>query len=90
VHILLTEDESGLLQSTNVEHVYRRFGHLLYRSSAFLIEGRVEQDPRRGFSFVVGRTQDLDEALGGAARAETSSSRAPRERKTSASRSRAG
>jgi len=55
VHFLLTEDESGLLQSTVFERCYRRYGHVLY--------GRVEQVPRRGFSFVVDRIRDLGAAL---------------------------
>jgi len=66
VHFLLTEDESGLLQSTVFERCYRRFGHALYESNAYLLDGRVEQDERRGFSFVVDRIRDLGAALEGA------------------------
>ena len=65
VHFLLTEDESGLLQSTIFENVYHRHGHVLYETGAYLLEGRVEQDPRRGFSFVVQRVSDLRRALTG-------------------------
>jgi hypothetical protein len=54
------EDERGLLQTTIFEGVYRyRGGHLLYREAAFLLEGRAEQDERRGFSFVVERIEAL-------------------------------
>ncbi len=63
VHFLLTEDESGLLQSTIFERLFRRSGHILYQTSAYLLDGRVEQDPRRGFSFVVQRMEDLNTAL---------------------------
>lgn len=63
VHFLLTEDESGLLQSTVFERCYRRYGHVLYGASAYLLDGRVEQVPRRGFSFVVDRIRDLGAAL---------------------------
>ncbi len=63
VHFLVVEDESGLLQCTIFESVYRRYGDLLYRRGAFLLEGRVEQDRRRGFSFLVERIADLREVL---------------------------
>jgi error-prone DNA polymerase len=64
VWFLLIEDERGLLQTTIFEGVYRhRGGHLLYREAAFLLEGTVEQDERRGFSFVVERIEALTEAL---------------------------
>ncbi len=63
MHFLLTEDESGLLQSTIFERLFRESGHILYQTSAYLLEGRVEQDPRRGFSFVVQRIEDLSTAL---------------------------
>ena len=66
VHFLLTEDESGLLQSTIFEHIYRESGHILYETTAYVLDGRVEQDSRRGFSFVVRRIQDLNTALEGA------------------------
>ena len=63
VHFLMVEDEAGLLQCTIFEGVYRRYGDLLHRRGAFLIEGRVEQDRRRGFSFLVERIADLREIL---------------------------
>ena len=63
VHFLLTEDASGLLQSTIFEAVFRRSGHVLYETDAYLLEGRVEHDPRRGFCFVVQRIGALHEAL---------------------------
>ncbi|MGF1473138.1 MAG: hypothetical protein ACFB50_15550, partial [Rubrobacteraceae bacterium] len=65
VHFLLTEDPSGLLQSTIFEHTYRRYGHVLYESAAYLLNGRVEQDRRRGFSFVVEYVEDLGSLLPG-------------------------
>jgi error-prone DNA polymerase len=68
VHFLLTEDESGLLQSTIFEKCYRRYGHVLYESGAYLLEGRVEQDARRGFSFVLERIFPLSRVLGEASR----------------------
>jgi error-prone DNA polymerase len=74
VHFLLTEDESGLLQSTVFERCYRRFGHVLYETDAYLVEGRVEQDERRGFSFLVERIAPLEDALrraGGETRSST-------------------
>ena len=40
-----------------------RLGHLLYLSGAFLLEGTVEQDDRRGYSFVVQRLADLEGAI---------------------------
>lgn len=63
MHFLLTEDESGLLQSTIFERCYRRFGHVLYETGAYLLEGRVEQDERRGFSFLVERVAPLVGAI---------------------------
>ena len=63
VHFLLTEDPSGLLQSTIFEDTYRRCGHVLYESGAYLLHGRVEHDQRRGFSFLVERISGLGEAL---------------------------
>ena len=65
VYFLLIEDEAGLLQATVFEGAYRRYGHVLHHSGAFLLEGRVEQDRRRGFSFLVERVLDLREALAG-------------------------
>ena len=57
--------------------VYARFGHVLYRSRAVVLEGTVEQDERRGFSFVVERMADLGRALAGkpAARSRRGSKR---------------
>lgn len=65
VYFLLVEDEWGLLQATIFERVYARYGHLLHREGAFLLEGIVEQDIRRGFSFLVHRIGSLREALAG-------------------------
>jgi hypothetical protein len=39
---------------------------VLHRSGAFLLEGWVEQDRRRGFSFLVERVLDLWKVLEGA------------------------
>lgn len=58
--------EFGLLQATIFRSVYERYGDLLHHKGAFLLEGRVEQDRRRGFSFLVERVADLREALLGA------------------------
>jgi error-prone DNA polymerase len=66
VYFLLIEDETGLLQATIFEDVYRRYGHVLHQRSAFLLEGKVERDRRRGFSFLVERIGDLSEVLAGA------------------------
>ena len=63
VYFLMLEDEHGLLQCTIFEGVYERLGHLLHQKASFLLEGRVEQDPRRGFSFVVEEISDLTEKL---------------------------
>jgi DNA polymerase III alpha subunit len=65
VYFLLIEDESGLLQCTIFEAVYERHGHILHRSGAFLLEGRVEVDRRRGHSYLVERIADLRETLPG-------------------------
>lgn len=67
VHFLMIEDERGLLQATIFGRVYARYGHLLHREGAFLLEGMVEQDIRRGFSFLVHRIGSLREALAGSA-----------------------
>jgi hypothetical protein len=63
VWFLLIEDELGLLQCTMFESVYRKCGHVLHQTGAYLLEGSVEQDRRRGFSFIVDRIADLGEAL---------------------------
>ena len=68
MYFLLVEDEAGLLQATIFEGVYKRYGHVLHQRGAFLLEGRVEQDRRRGFSFLVERIIDLQEALANEAR----------------------
>lgn len=54
-----------LLQATIFERVYARYGHLLHREGAFLLEGMVEQDIRRGFSFLVHRIGSLRNVLAG-------------------------
>ena len=59
VYFLLIEDEWGLLQATIFERVYARYGHLLHREGMFLLEGVVEQDIQRGFSFLVHRIEGL-------------------------------
>lgn len=59
VYFLLIEDETGLLQATIFSSVHQRHGHHLYQAASFLLEGIVEQDERRGFSFVVETIQDL-------------------------------
>jgi error-prone DNA polymerase len=66
VYFLMIEDERGLLQATIFERVYARSGHLLHREGAFLLDGVVEQDVRRGFSFLVHRIESLGEFLAGA------------------------
>jgi error-prone DNA polymerase len=63
VYFLLIEDEQGLLQATIFRPVYVKYGDVLHHRGAFLLEGRVEQDRRRGFSFLVERIGDLREAL---------------------------
>jgi len=65
VYFLLIEDESGLLQCTIFEAVYQRYGHILHRSGAFLLEGRVEVDRKRGHSYLVEHIDDLAGALCG-------------------------
>ena len=66
VWFLLVEDEWGLLQATIFRNIYQRFGHLLHQRRAFLLEGRVENTPKKGFSFLVERVEDLREVLAGA------------------------
>lgn len=63
----LIEDESGLLQATIFERSYQSYGHVLHHESAYFMEGRVEQDVRRGFSYLVERVAPLREMLAGAA-----------------------
>jgi len=76
VYFLLIEDEAGLLQATIFEGVYKRCGHVLHQKGAFLLTGKVEQDRRRGFSFLVERIGDLQEVL-----ADTVGTRVPEPRK---------
>ncbi len=66
VWFLLIEDEWGLLQATIFRSVYERYGDLLHHRGAFLLEGRVENTPKKGFSFVVRSVRDLREVLTGA------------------------
>ena len=66
VWFLVIEDEWGLLQATVFRSVYEGYGDLLHQRGAFLLEGRVENTPRKGFSFIVGSVRDLGEALAGA------------------------
>lgn len=66
VYFLLIEDEQGLLQCTIFSKTYERYGHILHRSGAFILEGRVEVDRRRGHSFLVERIADLAEVISGA------------------------
>ncbi len=63
VWFLLIEDERGLLQATIFRPVYERYGDLLHHKGAFLLEGKVEQAPDKGFSFLVERIKDLREIL---------------------------
>ena len=59
----MIEDEYGLLQTTIFRSVYERYGHVLHQKSAYLLEGRAEQNLRRGFSFGVEKVQDLGAVL---------------------------
>ena len=59
------EDEWGLLQTTIFRSVYERYGDLLHHKGAFLLEGKVENTTKKGFSFVVESVEDLREALAG-------------------------
>lgn len=59
----MIEDEQGLLQATIFGNVYERFGDLLHHRGAFLLEGRAENTPDEGFSFLVERIEDLREVL---------------------------
>ena len=65
VYFLVIEDEAGLLQTTIFRSVYERFGHLLHREGAFLMDGRVERTDARGFAFGVQGIKSLREALKG-------------------------
>ncbi|MDX5895147.1 DNA polymerase III subunit alpha [Rubrobacter radiotolerans] len=67
VHFLLIEDESGVLQATIFEDVYRKYGHVLHESGSYLLDGVVERDRRRGASYLVSRIQSLDAVLQGTA-----------------------
>jgi error-prone DNA polymerase len=66
VWFLLIEDEQGLLQATILRNVYERYGDLLHHRGAFLLEGRVQNTPKKGFSFLVKNIGDLGEVLVGA------------------------
>jgi error-prone DNA polymerase len=66
VWFLLIEDEQGLLQATIFRNVYQRCGDVLHQRGAFLLEGRAENTPKKGFSFLVENIRDLREALAGA------------------------
>jgi error-prone DNA polymerase len=63
VYFLLVEDEWGLLQATIFWPVYERYGELLHHEGAFLLEGVIEQDADRGFSFLIRRMESLREVL---------------------------
>ena len=63
VRFLVVEDERGLLQATIFRDTYERYGDLLHHRGAFLLEGRVENAPTKGFSFLVKRVEDLREVL---------------------------
>jgi error-prone DNA polymerase len=65
VWFLLIEDEWGLLQATIFRDVYQRYGDLLHHKGAFLLQGRVQQTPDKGFSFLVEGVKDLREVLTG-------------------------
>jgi error-prone DNA polymerase len=65
VWFLLIEDEWGLLQATIFRPVYERYGDLLHHRGAFLLEGKVEKTPDKGFSFLVKRVEDLRGVLVG-------------------------
>ena len=63
VYFLLVDDEWGLLQATIFRPVYERYGELPHHEGAFLLEGVVEQDADRGFSFLVRHIESLREVL---------------------------
>lgn len=67
MYFLLIEDERGLLQCTIFSKTYERYGHVLHRSGAFLVEGRVEVNRRTGHSFLVERIEDLSAVISGGA-----------------------
>ncbi len=66
VWFLLIEDEWGLLQGTIFRGIYERYGDLLHHRGAFLLEGRAENTPEKGFSFLVQSIVNLRDALTGA------------------------
>ena len=63
IHVQL---EGAVGVDVREEALYRDSGSLLYQTGAFLLDGKVEQHPRRGFSFVVERIADLAAVLKGA------------------------
>jgi error-prone DNA polymerase len=65
VWFLLIEDEQGPSQATIFRNVYERYGDLLHHRGAFLLEGRVENSPDKGFSLLVECIKDLREVLSG-------------------------
>ena len=80
VWFLLLEDEAGLLQATIFADVYEKYGPALHQESAFVVDGRVEQDPRRGFAFLAERVLSLRAALDGTAARDETSRRSGRKR----------
>lgn len=66
VHFLLLEDESGVLQATIFSDTYKRHGHVLHQTGAYLLDGVVEHDRRRGSSYLVSAIRSLDDVLDGA------------------------
>jgi len=85
---LLLEDERGYLQATILCAVYVEYGELLHHGAAVVLEGRVEQDRRWGFSFLVERVADLLEVLAGAKTSSPKAATAPRMFLTAKSHSR--
>lgn len=59
----LLKDEHELLQATVFEDVYARYGHLRHCCPGLLLEGRVEQNPRKGFSFLGEKIANLGRRL---------------------------
>lgn len=64
VYFLLVEDEWELLQATIFQSIYHPYKDL-HHHGAFLLEGVVEQDKRRVFSFPVECIEELREILVG-------------------------